>query len=61
MLMGNSFGGNGSWWILILLLMLGCGGETSGEEPFGDQLWLILLIYLLCGGGSSGQALYEAQ
>ncbi len=34
---GNSFGGDGSWWILLLFILLGNGGWGNGFGGFGGN------------------------
>ena len=47
--LSNFCGGNGMWWILILLLIVGNDGECNTC----DSLIWILLLSRYCGGESS--------
>ena len=61
--MGNCFGNNGCWWIIILLLLCGCNDGGCGDgcgcgnnrSGFGgnNSCWWIIILILLCSCGNN--------
>lgn len=48
-----NFGNNGIIWIIVLLLLCGCGNNGIGNIFGGcgnDCTWLIIIVLILCCG-----------